>query len=68
MNVYPEEIADPEKPAKISSKMPDANCRRGEFFGYESPRQTRIDCRSSEQRSVGHGVGDLELIAPVSAR
>ena len=23
MNVYPEEIADPEKPAKISSKMPE---------------------------------------------
>ena len=68
MNVYPEEIADPEEPAKLSSKMPGQTARRGGFFRYESPRQTRIDCRSSEHCGAGHGVRDLELIAPVSAR
>ena len=68
MNVYPEEIADPQEPANLSSKGRDQTAGLANSSAYQSPRQTRLGYRFSEHCGAGDGVRDLELIAPVSAR
>jgi len=48
MNVYPEEIADPEEPANPQLEKAGPDCRPSEFFRYESPRQAPGGNRFSE--------------------
>ena len=69
MNVYPEEIADPEEPAKLSSKGAGTKLQAWRILPIRNRRGKPVlaaallsSCGASD------GVRDLELIAPVSAR
>ena len=70
MNVYPEEIADPEKPAKISSKMPAQTAGVADSSGT-NPRGKRVltaALLSSVALAMGLGIWSLSRqLAPEPA-
>ena len=70
MNVYPEEIADPEKPAKISSKMPEQTAGVADSSAT-NPRGKRVltaALLSSVALAMGLGIWSLSRqLAPEPA-